>query len=110
MNTPIGKIESITGKFFAKDLSGKVIELKVGDTITENMVVFGDKNMTQDEKRRREMVNSYSFEKWLREERGFGGPSAMTYCNEHFGKEGDSYFCQFKHETLYGDYGKKGKK
>ena len=44
MNTPIGKIESITGKFFAKDLSGKVIELKVGDTITENMVVFGDKN------------------------------------------------------------------
>lgn len=68
--------------------------------------IIGGKNMTKDEKRRRELVNSYNFEKWLKEEQGFGGPSAANYCNGHFGKEGDSYFSQFKHETLYGDYGK----
>ncbi len=44
MKTPIGVIQSIVGKFYEKDASGNVMELKVGDRITENKIIFGDTN------------------------------------------------------------------
>uniref|UniRef100_UPI003D131D1B beta strand repeat-containing protein n=1 Tax=Sulfurimonas sp. TaxID=2022749 RepID=UPI003D131D1B len=43
MNVAVGKVQSIEGKFFAK-IGSDVIELKVGDSIVEGMIVFGDKN------------------------------------------------------------------
>ncbi|MEA2074014.1 MAG: Calx-beta domain-containing protein, partial [Campylobacterota bacterium] len=42
MATVIATVESIEGKFFAKDLDGNTVELNRGDSITEGMVVFGD--------------------------------------------------------------------
>ncbi|RBQ28612.1 hypothetical protein CRU91_07930, partial [Aliarcobacter vitoriensis] len=40
----LGTVKSITeGKFYVKDSSGAVRELKIGDTIAKNDVVFGDK-------------------------------------------------------------------
>ena len=44
MKTPVGIVQSIVGKFFEKDSHGNVIELKVGDRITENKIIFGDSN------------------------------------------------------------------
>ncbi|MDD2357745.1 MAG: cadherin-like domain-containing protein, partial [Thiovulaceae bacterium] len=44
MKTPIGIVQSIVGKFFERDSHGNVIELKVGDRITENKIIFGDTN------------------------------------------------------------------
>lgn len=38
----IGVVSDLTGKFFAKDMNGNVIELKNGDSIVEGMTVFGD--------------------------------------------------------------------
>ena len=38
----IARVESIEGKFFAKDVEGNSVELHKGDTITEGMIVFGD--------------------------------------------------------------------
>ncbi len=38
----IGVVANLTGKFFAKDMNGNVIELKNGDSIIEGMTVFGD--------------------------------------------------------------------
>ncbi|MBD3796017.1 MAG: hypothetical protein IE881_08860, partial [Epsilonproteobacteria bacterium] len=43
MNATVGKVQSIEGKFFAK-IGSETIELKVGDSIVEGMIVFGDKN------------------------------------------------------------------
>lgn len=40
----IAKINSIDGKFFAKDPNGNVRELNVGDLIYEGEIVFGDKS------------------------------------------------------------------
>ena len=42
MKTIIGTVQALDGKYFAKDADGSVITLKVGDTITEDMIVFGD--------------------------------------------------------------------
>ncbi|MFT5659970.1 MAG: hypothetical protein ACI9TV_000604, partial [Sulfurimonas sp.] len=44
MDAIIGKVQGLEGKFFAKDTEGNVVELQNGNTITENMTVFGDKN------------------------------------------------------------------
>jgi hypothetical protein len=38
----IGKVSNLTGKFFAKDLDGNIVELKQGDEIVEGMIVYGD--------------------------------------------------------------------
>ncbi|PHQ64700.1 MAG: hypothetical protein COB99_08220, partial [Sulfurimonas sp.] len=42
MRTVIGSVETLNGKFFAKDAEGNIIELKIGDEITQDMIVFGD--------------------------------------------------------------------
>ena len=42
MATQIGKIIGLDGKFFAKDASGDIVELKNGDAITSDMIVYGD--------------------------------------------------------------------
>ncbi|MEA1891611.1 MAG: hypothetical protein U9N33_02735, partial [Campylobacterota bacterium] len=47
MATVIGTVESIEGKFFAKDTDGNIIELKVGDTIFQDMIVFGDQGNSE---------------------------------------------------------------
>lgn len=44
MSVSVGTVQSLNGKFFAKDSSGNITELKSGDTITQGMTVFGDKN------------------------------------------------------------------
>ncbi|NOR57377.1 MAG: hypothetical protein GQ474_02525, partial [Sulfurimonas sp.] len=44
MRTVIGSVENLDGKFFAKDAEGNVVELKTGDEITQDMIVFGDEN------------------------------------------------------------------
>ena len=44
MNTLVGTVKNLSGKFFAKDTSGNIVELKNGDTISEGVTVFGDKN------------------------------------------------------------------
>ncbi|MDD2790852.1 MAG: Calx-beta domain-containing protein, partial [Sulfurimonas sp.] len=44
MKTIIGTVEKVEGKFFAKDISGKVTMLHVGDKITSDMLVYGDKS------------------------------------------------------------------
>ncbi|MBU4025024.1 hypothetical protein KKF31_07680, partial [bacterium] len=44
MRTIVGKVEAVEGKFFAKDSSGNVIELHLGDMITSDMLVYGDKS------------------------------------------------------------------
>ncbi|MFK5936899.1 MAG: DUF5801 repeats-in-toxin domain-containing protein, partial [Sulfurimonas sp.] len=44
MKTVIGTVQGLEGKFFAKDADGNVVELKNGDSITKDMVVFGDKS------------------------------------------------------------------
>ncbi len=41
MAQAIGTVKTLTGKFFAKESSGDVIELKIGDEITQGMIVFG---------------------------------------------------------------------
>ena len=43
MASKVGIVESINdGKFFTKDSSGNTKELKVGDNIYENEIVFSD--------------------------------------------------------------------
>ena len=44
MNALIGTVKGMDGKFFAKDADGNVIELSNGDSITQGMIVFGDKS------------------------------------------------------------------
>ena len=44
MDAMIGKVQSLEGKFFAKDTEGNVVALHNGDTITDNMTVFGANN------------------------------------------------------------------
>ena len=44
MDAMIGKVQGLEGKFFARDTEGNVVELHNGDTISENMTVFGDKS------------------------------------------------------------------
>ncbi|MCD6190681.1 MAG: hypothetical protein J7K14_03960, partial [Sulfurimonas sp.] len=41
MNVVIGTVKTLSGQFFAKDSHGDVVELHVGDKITQDMVVFG---------------------------------------------------------------------
>ncbi|WP_324172532.1 hypothetical protein [Sulfurimonas sp.] len=50
MATKIATVSNLEGKFFAKDKDGNVVELKNGDTIFEDMTVFGDKNNPASEK------------------------------------------------------------
>ncbi|MCT7648493.1 hypothetical protein N5V01_08245, partial [Aliarcobacter butzleri] len=38
----VGIVKSLEGVFYAKDSSGNIRELSIGDTISENEVVFGD--------------------------------------------------------------------
>ncbi|NOR58398.1 MAG: hypothetical protein GQ474_07735, partial [Sulfurimonas sp.] len=44
MATIIATVKGLEGKFFAKDAVGNIIELKNGDFITQDMLVFGDKS------------------------------------------------------------------
>ena len=44
MNTLIGTVKGIEGKFFAKDADGNIVELSNGDSIMEGMIVFGDQD------------------------------------------------------------------
>ncbi len=46
----IGKVQNISGRFFAKDLNGNIRELKEGDTIYENELIYGDKNNASSDK------------------------------------------------------------
>jgi len=41
MSTPIGTVKNLKGVFFATDETGRTIELKIGDVITDKMLVFG---------------------------------------------------------------------
>ncbi|MEA3499187.1 MAG: immunoglobulin-like domain-containing protein, partial [Campylobacterota bacterium] len=58
MSVVIGKVGSLDGKFFAKDADGNVVELQLGDEITQDMVVFGDKNNPSDSTINIAMTNS----------------------------------------------------
>ena len=44
MATVIATVKGLEGKFFAKDAQGNIKELKYGDSITSDMLVYGDKN------------------------------------------------------------------
>ncbi len=44
MEASIGVVNDLEGKFYAKESSGNVIELKDGDVIQKDMIVYGDKN------------------------------------------------------------------
>jgi len=41
MKVVIGTVKTLNGEFFAKDSHGDIVELHVGDKITQDMVVFG---------------------------------------------------------------------
>jgi len=43
MATIIGQVQNIDGKFFTKNQDGQITELHLGDVITKDMLVFGDK-------------------------------------------------------------------
>ena len=63
--------------------------------------------MTKDELRRRGLITSYNFEKWLMDKYGFSPKNAATYCNNNFGNRFDSYFGEFEYDVLHGPYGRK---
>lgn len=46
----IAKVSALQGKFYAKDGNGNIRELKVGDSIAEGEVVFGDKSNSANHK------------------------------------------------------------
>ena len=57
MKTIIGTVQNIEGTFYAKDSSGNVIELHKGDSISSNMLVYGDKANSSSSKIGIKMLN-----------------------------------------------------
>ena len=47
MSQQLGKVTDISGDFFAKEINGNIVKLNQGDSITQDMLVYGDAGNTK---------------------------------------------------------------